>query len=344
MLSLVLSLSSTPQVDAEGADVTIVMAAVDAAQRTCAWPWRIDFEAAHLHHASSDTTAETEAEGSNSPISNSSIDIARSSSGSNSGNKQDYPSAFTLSGFPASAMAGVLDPRNADGVDHVVDASKYHAFESEEKARLSAARGDVLLADNATSEPLPTVNGRFIKVAGSIGGAPAYAHENGLWWCAFVFELGHWVVHAPSLANGSMLGGVAAHTDAGFQWALPWEATAPWRGRAMTEDKTYNAGWTRFEGTSAVAEFGPPVCKSDEDSRRHRTQHREDFVDVGEENSDETKKKSNGSGMTSEDLVLELEDLGYVCSCDNLDCTCFTTPRRIALHNPKCAPFLQLHS
>ncbi len=35
------------KVDAEGADIGIVEAALDAAETTCRWPWRIDFEAAH---------------------------------------------------------------------------------------------------------------------------------------------------------------------------------------------------------------------------------------------------------------------------------------------------------
>lgn len=328
--------------DAEGADVAIVLAAVEVAQRTCAWPWRIDFEAAHLHHAA---TAATAAE----------METAATDSRNHPSSKHEYPSAFTFSGFPESASASVLDPRNADGEDYVFDTSKYPAFESEKSANLGAAdslSGDVP-AKAAASEALPTINGRFVKVTGRIGGAPAYAHENGLWWCAFVFELGHWVIHAPSLANGSMLGGVAAHTDAGFQWALPWEANAPWRGlssRMAEGNERGGTEWRQFEGTSAVAEFGPPVCKVDETSRRHRTQRQGDCVVAGEEESEINSENNSStgagstSGMTSEALMLELEDFGYACSCDSLDCTCFTTPRRIAAHHPKCAPFVQLSS
>jgi len=320
-------------VDAEGADVAIVLAAVEVAQRTCAWPWRIDFEAAHLHHATSAAA--------------SAADTTATESRHHPSSKHEYPSAFTLSGFPESAMASVLDPRNADGEHYVFDTSKYPAFESEKSAHLGAA--DSLSVDvpanAAASEPLPTINGRFVKVEGRIGGAPAYAHENGLWWCAFVFELGHWVIHAPSLANRSMLGGVAAHTDAGFQWALPWEANAPWRGLSIAEgNERGGSEWSRFEGTSAVAEFGPPVCKVDEKSHRHRTERQGDCVVAGEEESEISSSTGAGSnsGMTSEALMLELEDFGYACSCDSLDCICFTTPRRIAAHHPKCAAFVQL--
>jgi hypothetical protein len=39
----------------------------------------------------------------------------------------------------------------------------------------------------------------------------------------------------------------------------------------------------------------------------------------------------------SEKLLLELEDLGYACECNDLDCICFTNPKRLAVYHRGCA-------
>jgi hypothetical protein len=355
-------------VDAEGADVAIVRAAVAAAVQTCAWPWRVDFEAAHLHATGNGGS-------SNSSSSSGSGGGSGSGSGSSSSSSSSgYPSAFTLAGFPAVASAGVLDPNDADSEPFAVNSAAARAADvaaaTAAAAAAAAAAGTAAAAEVtangeiAGGEPsgaasglatagLPTVNGRFVKVAGTVGGAPAYAHELGLWWCVFSFELGHWVVHAPTLADGSLLGGVAGHTDAGYAWAVPWSSGAPWRalstgGAAGGSAEGVEGGvWGRLEGTSARAEFTPLACAAGEHGRRRQgacaaaaAVSADAAADAAAADAASAAGSDSAGGGTSEALMLELEDMGYACSCTDLDCACFTTPKRIAAHHPKCAPYV----
>ena len=278
------------KVDAEGADVGIVRAAIAAAQGgSCVWPWRIDFEAKHTHGA--DTA------------------------GANVG-AYGYPTAFTLAGFPAES---VVSPLTVDVLN---------ALEASSHPQPTPHDG----------ERLPPVNGRYVRAKEPLGGAPAFvwtpaaslgddcgSSSAAQWVVSFRYKLGVWVISSGFDPDAP----VAAFVDSGLSWSTPWDTSPPWRHGAtqpVGERDVTGIVWL------AVPEARVQAVETESVAREFgRAAARPSLAETG-----------SGGGIfagpfaSSEELVLELEEQGYACECMDLDCTCFTTPQKVAALHPEC--------
>mmetsp|Transcript_8525 Transcript_8525/g.16432 ORF Transcript_8525/g.16432 Transcript_8525/m.16432 type:complete len:700 (-) Transcript_8525:17-2116(-) len=338
------------KVDAEGADVGIVRAAVIAAaaktaasgRASSSWPLRIDFESNHLHnHAALEvnTAAAATSNGVNQEKVHKEVDTHV---GKTSGARQnEYPSSFTLVGFP-------------EGDDREGRGGGWTAVDSTRRGCL-----DLAASRSSDQPPANSINGRFARLTGKdedgkesedefIDGVPAYAHSNGRWIIHFSFALGHWILAETNLdgvgirfsgeksSNKLQIGRVGAHTDGEWAWALPWDNATAWFLPFLPfPGATEKIGsWQRhIDVFVAEVVFGHSIDFECNKLDRVITGASQQVAEAHSVACGDGPDLYPGSGG-SEDLILELEDLGYACECGKNDCSCFTNPTRLAIHHP----------